>query len=256
MSSNQRLNVLATRMVLTQMKQKLVGAQKGHNLLKKKSDALSLRFREILSKIIERKEAMPQLMKDSQFSLAQAKYAAGDDLTHTVVENVSQANTRVKIKFDNVVGVYLPTFDTFTEVTEVPLHGIAKGGQQIRESRKNFQKSLEVLVKLASLQTQFLLLDEVIKVTNRRVNAIEHVIEPRIQNTIRYIISELDELEREEFFRLKKIQAKKKRENESRMADQSERSKQYDDTPDTVATSNNNPASLMDTKDDHTNIIF
>jgi len=254
MTSNQRLNVLATRMVLTQMKQKLVGAQKGHNLLKKKSDALSLRFREILSKIIERKEAMPQLMKDSQFSLAQAKYAAGDDLTHNVVENVSQANTRVKIKFDNVAGVYLPAFDTFAEVTEIPLHGISKGGQQIRESRKNFQKSLEVLVKLASLQTQFLLLDEVIKVTNRRVNAIEHVVEPRIQNTIRYIISELDELEREEFFRLKKIQAKKKRENESRAIDQKERAKQ-NATTGAVATSDNNPVSLVETSEDK-NVIF
>lgn len=49
-----------------------------------------------------------------------------------------------------------------------------------------------------------------IKITNRRVNAIEHVIIPRIDNTIRFIISELDEQDREEFFRLKKIQGKKK----------------------------------------------
>ncbi len=49
------------------------------------------------------------------------------------------------------------------------------------------------------------------QVTNRRVNAIEHVIIPRIENTLAYIISELDELEREEFFRLKKVQDKKKK---------------------------------------------
>jgi V-type H+-transporting ATPase subunit D len=53
-------------------------------------------------------------------------------------------------------------------------------------------------------------LDEVIKLTNRRVNAIEYVIIPKIDNTIRFILSELDEQDREEFFRLKKIQGKKK----------------------------------------------
>jgi len=54
-------------------------------------------------------------------------------------------------------------------------------------------------------------LDEVIKTTNRRVNAIEHVIIPKIERTLAYIVSELDELEREEFYRLKKVQDKKKK---------------------------------------------
>jgi len=67
------------------------------------------------------------------------------------------------------------------------------------------------LVELASLQTAFVILDEVIKVVNRRVNAIEHVIIPRTENTIKYINSELDELDREEFYRLKKVSGKKQR---------------------------------------------
>jgi len=59
------------------------------------------------------------------------------------------------------------------------------------------------------LQTSFVTLDEVIKITKRRVNAIEHVIIPRIENTISYISTELDEAEREEFYRLKKIQVRR-----------------------------------------------
>ena len=67
-----------------------------------------------------------------------------------------------------------------------------------------------MLVEIASLQTQFVTLDEVIKVTNRRVNALEYVVIPRIEFTIKYIEKELDEQDREDFFRLKIVTDKKK----------------------------------------------
>lgn len=66
------------------------------------------------------------------------------------------------------------------------------------------------------MQTSFLILDEAIKLTNRRVNALENVVKPRIENAIAFIISELDELEREEFFRLKLIQNKKERDTKAK----------------------------------------
>uniref|UniRef100_A0A0E0LRR4 Uncharacterized protein n=1 Tax=Oryza punctata TaxID=4537 RepID=A0A0E0LRR4_ORYPU len=75
-------------------------------------------------------------------------------------------------------------------------------------------RAVEVLVELASLQTSFMTLDAAIKATNRRVNALENVVKPRLENTIAYIRGELDEQEREEFFRLKKIQGYKQRELE------------------------------------------
>lgn len=68
------------------------------------------------------------------------------------------------------------------------------------------------------MQTSFLTLDEALKVTNRRVNALEHVVIPRIEGSIAYIIAELDEMEREEFFRLKMIQKKKKKALEEKEA--------------------------------------
>jgi V-type H+-transporting ATPase subunit D len=64
-------------------------------------------------------------------------------------------------------------------------------------------------------KTAFIILDEVIRMTNRRVNALEHVLIPRLENTIKYINSELDEMDREEFFRLKKVQANKKKNAEA-----------------------------------------
>lgn len=73
---------------------------------------------------------------------------------------------------------------------------------------------VEKLVLIKLIQTAFVILDDVIKIVNRRVNAIEHVIIPRTENTIKYINSELDELDREEFYRLKKVQGKKHRDQE------------------------------------------
>ena len=81
------------------------------------------------------------------------------------------------------------------------LTGLGRGGQQVLRAKEVYAKAVETLVELASLQTAFMILDEVIRATNRRVNAIEHVVIPRLENTIKYIVSELDEMDREEFFR-------------------------------------------------------
>jgi V-type H+-transporting ATPase subunit D len=86
-------------------------------------------------------------------------------------------------------------------ISDFNLTGLGRGGQQVLRSREIYAKALETLVELASLQTAFTILDEVIRATNRRVNAIEHVVIPKLDNTVKYIISELDEMDREEFFR-------------------------------------------------------
>lgn len=87
------------------------------------------------------------------------------------------------------------------------LTGLGRGGQQVLRAKEVYAKAIETLVELASLQTAFTILDEVIRATNRRVNAIEHVVIPRLDNTIKYIMSELDEMDREEFFRYVVVRA-------------------------------------------------
>ena len=204
--------VVPTVTVLAVMKARLLGATKGHALLKKKADALNMRFRQILKKIVHAKEHMGTLMKSSFFSLAQARYSTGE-FRHTVLDSVDQASFRVKLTTDNVAGVKLPRFESVRQGSDPKLGmiGLGTGGKQIQECRKSFMEAVDLLVELASLQTAFLTLDEAIRTTNRRVNALEHVVKPRLENTIQYIKGELDELEREEFFRLKKVQGNKKK---------------------------------------------
>lgn len=212
MSSKDRINVFPSRMALTIMKGRLKGAQKGHSLLKKKADALQIRFRSILKKIIDTKNLMGDVMREASFSLAEAKFTVGSDFNHIVLQNVTNAQVKVRSRKDNVAGVNLPVFETFQNSSDVnEFAGLARGGEQLSKIKKNYAKAIELLVELASLQTSFITLDDVIKITNRRVNALEFVVIPRIDRTINYIVAELDEMEREEFYRLKKIQEKKRK---------------------------------------------
>ncbi|CAG8168334.1 unnamed protein product [Penicillium salamii] len=205
--------VFPTRQSLGLMKNKLKGAEIGHSLLKRKSEALTKRFREITRRIDEAKQKMGRVMQIAAFSLAEVSYAVGGDIGYQIQESAKQARFRVRAKQENVSGVLLPSFESYLQegVNDFGLTGLGKGGQQIQRCRETYARAVETLVELASLQTAFLILDEVIKVVNRRVNAIEHVIIPRTENTIKYINSELDELDREEFYRLKKVSGKKKR---------------------------------------------
>merc|ERR1719343_1290008 len=88
--------------------------------------------------------------------------------------------------------------------------GIANGGAVVKTCKDTYFKAISALVKLASLQCAFKTLDEEIKMTSRRVNALEYVLIPRIEDTIQYITQEMDEQDREEFFRVKKVVEKKK----------------------------------------------
>merc|ERR1719175_577494 len=113
------------------MKLRLKGAQKGHSLLKKKADALQMRFRQILQKIVATKTEMGDVMKDCAFSLAEAKFQAGE-FNQQIVQNVNKAQTKITTKKDNVVREGGDNYE---------LTGLSRGGSAITKCRENYKKA-------------------------------------------------------------------------------------------------------------------
>eukprot|EP00536_Pseudo-nitzschia_multiseries_P013476 jgi/Psemu1/245361/estExt_Genewise1.C_5760026 len=203
-------NVAPTRMAQQVYKGKKKAAEGGHRLLKKKADALKVKFRDYAKSIAETKSGMSGDASSAFFSLTQAEYAAGN-FKQKVAEGSMNARIRVGAGVDNVAGVKLPVFTKYETGAEADNQslGLIGGGKKIVAVREKFTVLLEKLIKLASLQTSFVTLDEAMKVTNRRVNALENVTIPKIETILKYIERELDELEREDFTRLKLVQGKK-----------------------------------------------
>lgn len=199
----------------------------------------------MLKEIVSTKTEIGEEMKEAQFALAKACWAAGD-FKGQILEGVRRPAVTLRVTTENVAGVRLPIFQiqTDTSVDVMGNIGIAAGGQVIHTARDKHLRSLSALIRLASLQTAFFTLDEEIKMTNRRVNALDNVVIPRIEESIGYMSKELDEMEREEFFRLKKIQEKKKQRHAAEMALQMNREQ----------SSNEEKPSLLDDFDE--DIIF
>lgn len=153
------------------------------------------------------------------FSLTQAEYAAGN-FKQKVAEGQLTARIRVGAGIDNIAGVKLPVFTVYETggVADNQSLGLVGGGKKIVAVRDKFTVFLNQLIRLASLQTSFVTLDEAMKVTNRRVNALENVTIPKIEAVLDYIERELDELEREDFTRLKLVQSKKETEEKENRA--------------------------------------
>lgn len=195
-----------TRMELLKLKGKVTLAKKGHRLLKEKRDALIMEFFNILEEARGvRREAEGKLAEAFR-ALILAQALLGDIKVWEAAMAVKPMDG-IKIRSRNIMGVRVPVLevgDTRRNLLERG-YGLIDTSAQLDEAASKFEEALKAVVQLAEIEKSIRLLAEEIESTKRRVNALENIIIPRLAATVKYIKMRLDEMERENFFKLKRI---------------------------------------------------
>lgn len=200
------LRVNPTRMELTQMKRRLVTAKRGHKLLKDKRDELVRRFIEIVKENHRLRKQVEEQLSDAlkDFALASAVMEPGA-MRQALLYPARQASITMDKK--SILSVQVPVFkmDENSLSEAVLPYGLVDTSAQLDGAIETMTNTLPLLIKLAETEkTSSLLADEIQK-TRRRVNALEYVMIPQFEETIRYITMKLEENERGALTRLMKV---------------------------------------------------
>ena len=196
-----------TRMELLEIKKKLILAEKGHKLLEEKRDALVERFFDVIEKRNELKKEMDDAFSDAFLALIQAQMILGEKKVNDV-SYLTQDIGEVQLESDNIMGVRIPKLNTDTVKSSTrPLYGFSETCAKLDDAHNKFNKIILKLLELAGIESGIKSLSVEIEKTKRRVNVLENTLIPKLVATIKYIEMQLDEREREDFFRRKRIKA-------------------------------------------------
>ncbi len=199
--------VSPTRMELLEIRKKLTLAEKGHKLLEEKRDALVERFFSIIDKRNQLSKEMDEGFKGAFLSLIEAQMIMGEQK----VEDISYLMDEVgEISFenDNIMGVKIPKMNTDDlKITPKQTYGFLETCSKFDDTQKKFSRMLLKLIELADLEGGIKSLAVEIEKTKRRVNVLENNLIPKLHATRKYIEMQLEEREREDFFRRKRIKA-------------------------------------------------
>ena len=196
-----------TRMELTRLKGKLRTAQRGHKLLKDKRDELMKQFldtvREVRSLRAEVEEDLMQV--HSSFAVASALMSA-QALEQALM--YPKQSVELTMTFRNVMSVNVPEYDFRTKTqsdSDIYPYGFAATSGELDAAVEALGRVFRKLLKLAQIEKSAQLMAEEIEKTRRRVNALEYVKIPQMQESIKYITMKLDENERANTIRLMKV---------------------------------------------------
>lgn len=202
-----QLNVNPTRMELTRLKKSLATAQRGHKLLKDKRDEMMRQFLDIVreNKVL-REKVEEKLLEANKYMAVAGSVMKKEVLMSALL--MPKQGVELEVETKNIMSVDIPSFKTKTKsqnTSDIFSYGYAFTGYDLDKSVSLLSDVLPDMLKLAESEKAAQLLASEIEKTRRRVNALEYVMIPNYQDTIKYITMKLDENERSNTTRLMKI---------------------------------------------------
>lgn len=201
------LNVNATRMELTNLKRKLNTARRGHKLLKDKRDELMRRFLDTVRENLKLRLKVEAAIKQANTYMAVAGSVMQPQVMNTALMCPKQ-EVKIDLSEKNVMSVMIPVFKPQYKTDnpdDIYSYGYAFTSGELDGAVKALSDVFPDMIRLAEIEKSCQLMADEIEKTRRRVNALEHVMIPRYEETIRYITMKLDENERSTTTRLMKI---------------------------------------------------
>jgi len=202
-----RKQVNPTRMELTRIKRKLVTARRGHKLLKDKRDELMRQFLDLVrvNKVLRENVEKSLRLAANSFALARAGMS-GEAVDTALL--IPSCEVGVEAREKNIMSVMVPQFEIKTRSSneaDIYNYGLAFTSIDLDTAVKSLNDVLPDLLKLAEVEKSCQLIAAEIEKTRRRVNALEYVMIPEMQETIKFITMKLDENERSTQIRLMKV---------------------------------------------------
>ncbi|HIP25589.1 MAG TPA: V-type ATP synthase subunit D [Archaeoglobus profundus] len=206
------VKVQPTRMELIKLRRRIKMAKRGHALLKMKRDGLIMEFRELLEEAKEVIGGMAEKFEIAQKRLALAMAVDGIIAVKAAALASKKEPTFVMHK-KNIMGVVVPVIKREKVRKKVieREYGILGTTARIDEAVEAYEELIDAILEVAEIETTIKRLIEEIEKTKRRVNALEYRVIPSMEQAAKFIAFKLEEMDRENIIRLKKLKSKKAR---------------------------------------------
>jgi len=196
-----------TRMELLALRKRRAIARRGRDLLREKLDALMIEFFQFVREINALRAKAQDLLAKAYEDYVEAQMALGYMKLEQTAVGVEDRFT-IETKSRNIIGVTIP----YIQVNLKPLTAFPYDPYdtsiKLDEAYLKMAEAIKAIAELSSAEAAVKKLAEAIAATKRRVNSLDYIVIPRIVTTVRYIEMHLEEAEREDFFRLKRIKGK------------------------------------------------